>query len=156
MKFLALFTKQLLLTIAVFACFSFCKAAFADPAHVLNVVPNSVDDRVILNITIRHSVNTTFHHVNFVEVVMEANRTSLPIASHPLAPDGTFFVLYDLGQVSGTPTVTVNVSCSFTGWSGATTWTGPVPEFSLQALLITLTLTSSMMVLAYCQKRKRG
>lgn len=113
----------------------FVSSVFSHPAEIRNVLPREVDGATYLNITVWHDVETSLHYVDIIEVTNGANITSLPIDPKPLEVDGTFYVDYNMGPVSGTPTITVRARCTITGYSGAETWTGEIPEFPSFILL---------------------
>jgi len=75
---------------------------------------------------------------------MGANTTDLTIGVQPLSPDSTFTVSYNLGPISGSPTITVKAHCIVNGWSTPFDWTGAIPEFSVLTLLVALILFGSV------------
>lgn len=118
----------LVIFILVWASASFIKPAFCHAAEIRDVVPGAVDGAIHLSITVWHNVESSLHYVDIIEVTWGDNVTSLTIAPASLAPDGTFTVDYNMGPVSGTPTITVRARCTLTGYSGAVSWTGTITE----------------------------
>lgn len=117
-----------ILCVLIWASAGFIKPAFCHAAEVRDVVPRSADGATHLDITVWHNIENSLHYVDTIEVTWGANITSLAIGTQPLAPDGTFAVDYNMGLVSGTPTIVVRARCSVTGYSGAISWTGTIPE----------------------------
>jgi hypothetical protein len=92
-------------------------------------IPPSPGTHLFLNITITHDTGapTSSHYVDVAQV----NISGL-VHDIPLSPQSTvtFVVQYDMGEVSGTPTVQARARCNTHGWSD---WSTPqaVPEFPL-------------------------
>lgn len=126
---------------------SLAKPVFAPVPVVQNVVPHDVGGSTYLDITVLHSIEIPSHYVNTIEVVLGSNTTDLTTGVQTLAPDGTFTVSYDLGPISGTPTITVKAHCIIDGPS-ITNWTGQVPEFTIPILMLILTFIASIAALA--------
>ena len=118
----------LVLCIVIWTSAGFIKPAFCHAAEVRDVVPTDVEGSTHLNITVWHNIESSLHYVDTIEVTWSANITSLTIGPEPLAPDGTFTVDYNMGPVSGTPTIAVKARCTITAYSGAISWTGAIPE----------------------------
>jgi len=136
----------LVLAFSVLLSASFADQASAIQPQVRNVVPYEVSGSTYLNVTVYHypEDGSISHYVNFIEVTMGANTTDLTIGVQSLSADNTFTVAYNLGQVSGTPTITVKAHCIVNGWSTPDDWTGTVSEFSVSMLLMTLALCASL------------
>jgi hypothetical protein len=115
-----------------------------------------VDGATHLNITVWHDIETLLHYVDTIEVTWGTNITSLTMAPKPLRPDGTFTIDYNMGPVSGTPTITVRASCTVTGYSGSIPWNGQIPEFFTLALLPIFMIGTlvSMILLKRAQQRQ--
>ena len=110
----------------------------------------SSDNHTILNITLTHHNYFSGHYVNWVKVNVGGTINQLDL-SEP-QPDSTFTVQYDLGLVSGTPTVQAMVNCNNHG-SSAWSETVTVPEFSVvRALFLLITLASVVLI---AQKKNR-
>jgi desulfoferrodoxin (superoxide reductase-like protein) len=125
---------------------SFAGPVFAVVPEVRSVVPWNNGRSVILNVTVYHTPEISAHHVDAIEVTMGANTTDLSISVQNLSSDDTFTVPYDLGPVSGTPTITVRAHCNVHGWS-TVNWSGVIPEFQVLVLLLALLLTGSIAAL---------
>ena len=121
-------TVVIVLFLVIWVCAGFIKPAFCHPGEVRDVVFMRFISSTHLNITVWHDIETSLHYVDTIEVTWGTNITSLAFEPKPLAPDGTFTVDYNMGPVSGTPTITVRARCTITGYSGATSWTGTIPE----------------------------
>ena len=117
-----------ILFLLTWACAGFIKPAFSHPTDVRDVVPRDMDGATYLNITVWHNVESSLHFVDIIEVTWGSNTTSLTFDPKSLSPDGTFVVDYNLGPVSETTTIIVRARCTITGYSGATSWTGTIPE----------------------------
>ncbi len=139
---------MLILTILVLSYVTFAEPAFAIVPTVEKVVPYNVGSSTYLNITVHHfPQDTTPHYVNTIKVTMETNVTQLTISLQPVsAPYYNFTIQYDLGQVTGDPTINVDAHCIVNGWASASlqNWEGQIPEFSLPMLLLTLILATSV------------
>jgi hypothetical protein len=118
----------LILFILIWTSAGFIKPALCHPAEIRDVVPIYVEGATHLSITVEHDIETSSHYVDTIEVTWGANITSQTISPQSLAPDGTFTVDYNMGLVSGTPTILVRARCTITGYSGAISWTGTIPE----------------------------
>jgi hypothetical protein len=94
-----------------------------------------VDGATHLNITVWHDIESLLHYVDIIEVTWGTNVTSLTMDPKPLRPDGTFTIDYNMGPVSGIPTIAVRASCTITGYARSIPWNGPIPEFSTLTLL---------------------
>ncbi len=118
---------------------------------VQKVVPYNVGSSTYLNITVQHAPQdpTISHYVNIIQVTMGTNTTQLNINSIPVSPpNNNFTVTYDLGPISGTPSITVDAHCLVNGWASQNSWdwTGTVPEFSLPMLLLVMIAVLSIAV----------
>ena len=129
------------------------RSAFAIVPQIWNVVPYPVDGSTYLNVTVYHTPEISTHYVNVIMVTMDTNSVSLIIGVQNLNPDGTFFVQYDLGPISGTPTAHVEAHCIVNGWSAE--WIGPVPEYSTPALILAMMFAVSAAVLAFQRIKRR-
>jgi hypothetical protein len=139
-------SSMIVLTILVLLCVSFARPVSAIQPRVQSVVPYNVGNDTRLNVTVYHYPEDASipHYVNVIEVTMGANTTDLTISVQPLSPDNTFTVSYNLGPISGSPTITVKAHCIVNGWSTPFDWTGAIPEFSVLALLVALALFGSV------------
>ena len=111
-----------LLTITVCVLLTLLSMAVAKPAfavvrEVQNVIPYPVGGSTYLNVTVYHTPEISSHYVNVIMVTLDTNSTSQTIGVQPLNPDDTFYVQYDMGSISGTPTIHVEVHCVVNGWS---------------------------------------
>ncbi|MFP3985106.1 MAG: hypothetical protein ACLFU9_03955 [Candidatus Bathyarchaeia archaeon] len=136
----------LVLGILVWASVNSVRPAFSHAPEVRDVVHTDVDGATHLNITVWHDVETSLHYVDTIEVTWGTNVTSLTLDPKPLASDGTFTVDYNMGPVSGTPTITVRARCIVTGYSGAVSWTGQISELPSVALLPLLIILSAVAI----------
>jgi len=118
-------------------------SVFAVVPEVRSVVPWNNGTSVTLNVTVYHTPEISVHHVDVIEVTMGANTTDLGISIQDLSPDDTFTVSYNLGPVSGTPTITVRAHCNVHGWS-TVNWSGVIPEFQVSILPLALVLAGSV------------
>lgn len=124
----------------------FVNPVLSHPAEIRDVVPRDEGGVTYLNITIWHDTNSSFHHVDLVEVTNGANITSLPVDPQPLEADGTFTVDYCMGPISGTPIIVVRARCTITGYSEAISWTGKIPEFSSVIVLLVFIITTLIFI----------
>jgi len=120
---------------------------------VQKVVPYDVGGSTYLNITVQHTPQdpTIPHYVDMIKVTMGTNTTQLNINSISVSPpNNNFTVTYDLGPISGTPSITVDAHCLVNGWASSAfpnqAWTGTVPEFSLPMLLLVMIAVLSIAV----------
>jgi hypothetical protein len=129
--------KKVSLVLMLFLAFASIAAfqishVLADIPHNISIQPWTSGTHTILNITITHGggAPTSSHYVNTVQV-----NVSGVVDDITLTPQSTvtFVVQYDMGEITGTPTVQARADCTLHGWSG---WTNPqsVPEFPLIAL----------------------
>ena len=129
--------KKVSLVLMLFLAFASIAAfqishVLADIPHNISIQPWTSGTRTILNITITHGggAPTSSHYVNTVQV-----NVSGVVDDITLTPQSTvtFVVQYDMGEITGTPTVQVRADCTLHDWSG---WTNPqsVPEFPLVVL----------------------
>jgi hypothetical protein len=132
---------------------SFAGPVFAPVPQVQNVVPYNVGVSTFLNITVWHNIENPSHYVDMINVTMGTNTTTMVIGVQNLEPDGTFKVTYDLGPISGTPTVTVTAHCIVNGWSAP--WSGQVPEYSTTALMLAILMVVTSGVLLVRRARLR-
>jgi desulfoferrodoxin (superoxide reductase-like protein) len=139
---------MLLFVVLVLFCASFASPAFAIVPEVRNVVAYDVGGSTYLNVTVYHTPEQADHYVNSIEAIMGSNTTDLIIGVQTLNASDMFTISYDLGPVSGTPTITVKAHCNIHGWS-TVNWTGQVPEFSLPMLLLIFALSTSITVLIF-------
>jgi hypothetical protein len=113
-------------------------SVLADQAVVQSIVFSTrpSDNHTILNISVLHHNYNPSHYVDVVNVdVAGSIRTVNPSTSQPV--DQSFIVQYDLGVVTGTPTVLARANCIIHGSVG---WSSPVavPEFSTTTILASL------------------
>jgi hypothetical protein len=121
--------------------------AYATVPEVRNVKAFDVGGSTYLNITVLHTPENQSDYVDEIEVIMGSNTTDLTIGIQTPGLDRTFIVTYDLGPVTGSPTITVRAHCIVDGWS-TTNWIGIVPEFPVTPLaLLPLLLASLIMIL---------
>lgn len=108
--------------------------AFAGVPSVLSVEGWASGTDTILNITVSHSPFTSSHYVNKVEVDVDGTVDEINLPSQSTV---TFVVQYNMGEVTGTPTVQTRAFCNIDGWSS---WSEPVvvPEFSWMHVLLIL------------------
>lgn len=122
---------MLFLVFASIVAFQICHVS-ADTPHDISIQPWTSGTRTTLNITITHDggAPTSTHYVNTVQV-----NTSGVVDDITPTPQSTvtFVVQYDMGEITGTPTVQVRADCTLHGWSGRTS-PQSVPEFPLIAL----------------------
>jgi hypothetical protein len=130
---------------------------------VQEVVPYDVGGSTYLNITVHHTPQDPTaippHYVNIIKVTMGTNTTQLTINSIPVSPpNNNFTVTYDLGPISGTPSITVDAHCLVNGWASQSSghWTGAVPEFSLPMLLLVMIAVLSIGVFVSRKAKTKG
>jgi hypothetical protein len=116
---------------------------------VQNVVAYDVGGSTFLNITVWHNIEIASHYIDVIRVVLSGNTTDLQIGVQPLTPSGTFNITYPLGQISGSPTITVDAHCTVNGWASSLEhqWTGQIPEFPTPVLMLAMALTASLAAL---------
>lgn len=110
-------------------------------------VPWASGTHTILNITVRHDkTNPPFsdHYVDYVEVDIDG--TPHTINLEPPQPDQFFIIQYDMGEVTGAPTVRARAHCTYHGLSVYSP-SIQVPEFSFSQLLLILAAISIAVVL---------
>jgi hypothetical protein len=129
--------KKVSLVLMLFLAFASIAAfqishVLADVPHNMSIQPWTSGTSTILNITITMDAGapTSIHYVDVVQVNVSGVVHDRTFTSQPAA---TFVVRYDMGEITGTPTVQTRAHCIIDGWSG---WTNPqsVPEFPLIAL----------------------
>ena len=151
------FAAILFLTLAIITIFQIYPAS-ADTPHDISIQPwnRASDNHTILNITINHDLQpiTSLHYVDSVEVD-DGTVHVIPLTDYQSQVSGTFTVQYDMGVVTGQPTVSVRAHCTQHGWS---TWTDPslVPEFSFAQLLLVLTIIAASVLLLQRSLVKRN
>ena len=126
--------------------------AFANVPTVTSVVAwtRQVDNHTILNITIVHTGYYPGHYVNWIKVNVSGTVHTLTMTdSSPVdqTHSSTFVVSYDMGVVTGTPTVQVQANCIIHGpstWSPVIT----VPELSSLQLCIVLVVLTILVLLS--------
>ena len=111
----------------------------ADVPTVLSINPWTSGGNTILNITVRHADPSSIHYIDQVDVDKDGS-----IQSISLSPQSTviFTIQYNLGAVTGMPSVRARAHCIVHGWSD---WSSSiaVPEFSpmfVPVILVSLTL----------------
>jgi hypothetical protein len=145
--------KKGLVLITLLALPVFLTMAALQVRPVLALVP-SVDAPVpwtsgthtILNITVRHEISPpgAGHYVDYVEVDIDG--TPHIIDLDPPQSDHFFVIQYDMGEVTGTPTVKARAHCTIHGLGGYSP-SVQVPEFSFSQLLLILAIMSITIVL---------
>ena len=150
--------SAIVLIILVLLCVSSARPAFAIQPRVQSVVPYNVGNDTHLNVTVYHFPEDASipHYVNVIEVTVGVNTTDLTIGVQPLNPDDTFTVDYNLGPISGSPTITVKAHCIVNGWSTPFDWTGAIPEFSVPTLLAALALCGSYAAFRSWKNKQEG
>lgn len=138
--------------ILILSVVTLAEPVFAIVPRVEKVVPYDVGSSTYLNITVYHypEEDTTPHYVKFIKVTMGSNITQITIGLQPISPPyNNFTIQYDLGPVSGNPTINVDAYCTVHFWASTLeqNWIGQIPEFPLPALLLTLVLATSAIVL---------
>jgi hypothetical protein len=148
--------SYLTLTIGVLLSMGFARRASAIQPQVTSVVPYNVGGSTFLNITVYHYPEDASipHYVDKIEVTMGGNTTDLSIGAQTLSAGNTFNVTYNLGPVTGTPTITVRAHCIVNGWSTPYDWTGTVAEFPVPPLVVVLALCASAAVYASWKTRR--
>jgi len=134
------------------------KLSFAIVPEVRSVAVYSEGGDTILNITIYHYPEEiiTPHYVDIIRITVGENAPiEYSIGVQPLTSQNTFNITYNLGQVSGTPSVLVEAHCIVNGWS-TSNWSGQVPEFSLATLLLMLTLSTSLILVGFRKVRQKS
>jgi hypothetical protein len=120
----------------------------ADVATIENVEPWISGADTILNITIRHASPTSIHYVDRIEVDVNGS-----VEFTTLFPQSTetFVVPYNIGPVTGTPSVSVRALCTIHAPSD---WSEPliIPELSVILFLLAFVL---LPIIAHLSKRSR-
>ncbi len=132
-------------TFFVLSCIVYATPVLADVPTIQNVTFWTNDaGRTILNVTVNHfTPNPSIHYVDMI--VTNNNGTIQGFGIDPPQQSQTFNVLCDLGQVSGTPSITIRAHCNV-DLDGPTYGPIQVPEFSL-LLLIALTFAITLIIL---------
>jgi len=147
-----------LLLVASFLIFALnTSPALANVPSVTDVIAwtRQSDNHTILNITIFHSGYYPGHYVDWVQVDVSGTIHKIDMtASSPVdqTTSSTFTVTYDLGVISGNPTVQAEAHCTIHGtgaWSPLTT----VPELS--PFMLILALASLTTVASLFRKRRQ-
>ena len=133
----------LLLVIVTMLAYHPITQVLADIPEIRSVNVYNVNGNTILNITVYHNQEATFHLVDTIRVSFGTNTTDLSIGVQSLAPDSTFRITYNAGPITGTPIATVQARCNLHSWS-TVNWSGQIPEYTLLLLLITLTLITAL------------
>lgn len=138
-----------LLIILGFLSMTLVKPAFANIPSVENTVVWKAGSETMLNVTVSHSTETAFHHVDWIEVNIDGDLRHFSQDVHTLDAQSTFTVTLNLGVIAGTPSATVQADCNLHGQSSVHTIT--VPEFGLQVLLLIL-VTSALVIVLHLRK----
>ena len=123
-------------------------SARADQAVVESIVfsTRSGDNHTILNISVLHHNYDPSHYVNFVQVDVGGSISTVnPSTSQPV--NQAFIVQYDMGVVTGTPTVTARANCINHGSAGYLSPPITVPEFSTTTILVSLAVLTLVLFL---------
>jgi hypothetical protein len=110
-------------------------------------VPWTSGTHTILNITVRHDKTVPplpSHYVDYIEVDVDGTPDIVDL--DPSQPEDFFVVQYDMGEVTGTPTVKVRAHCTVHDLS-AYSPSVQVPEFSFFQLLLILAIITIAIVL---------
>ena len=115
---------------------------YADVPSILNIEPWKNGTETILNITIRHTAPSSGHYIDLIQIDTDGIVNDLildPQTSNP------FIVNYNLGELSGEPSVKVRAHCNLHGWGG---WSSSqiIPEFS-SLIIISLFLTATLLIM---------
>ena len=129
--------KKTSLVIGLFLVFSTVICVNINPvsAHepiVTNIVPWTSGSDTILNVTVDHGPWGILHWTSSVEIEIDEVVHNIGTEMYEYSP---FTLQYNMGSVTGTPTVRARAVCSVTGYGP---WCEPVliPEFSLSHLLV--------------------
>ena len=107
---------------------------------------------VKLNVTVYHNGEVPGHYVDTLTVTLtnggNLSQTFPQSGPHTLDPVNlTFNVTLDIGQISGSPLANVQAHCNIHGWSSEN-WTGTVPEYPPQMLLLLFAAVTSLVLVA--------
>jgi hypothetical protein len=116
---------------------------------VNSVVVRNSGGHTILDVNVSHTPETSFHHLNSIQVDIGGNVQNFPV---DLQSGTTFVVSCDVGAIGGTPTAMVQAHCSVDGW-GPTFGPVQVPEFSTLVLMLMLVLSTSLVTWAFRRTR---
>jgi len=127
----------------------FLAPVYADVPGIVNIEPWISGTETTLNITIRHSSPTNSHYIDLIQVDIDGIINDLNLDPQSTNP---FIVEYNLGELSGEPSVRVRAHCNLHGWGG---WSSSqtIPEFPswiILPLFVTITL-----VVALARKKLR-
>lgn len=126
----------------------------ADTPNIISVQPWMSGTNTILNITITHDTGapTGSHYVDTVQVNIDGVVHDISLTSQSTV---TFIVQYDMGVVSGMPTVQARAHCTVHGWSSWSN-TVQVPEFSLIMLLPVLAVLTIAITFLWSTAKNRN
>jgi hypothetical protein len=119
----------------------------ADIPNVEGIVPwTDGEGNTILNITIRHDATapSISHYINSIDVEIDGVPTTVPLSDNQTTE--RFVARYNMGQVTGTPTVRARAHCTVHG-NGSFSAPVQVPEFSVIWLLAIFALVSTVSLL---------
>jgi hypothetical protein len=123
-------------------------------------VPWTSGTHTMLNITIHHDTTllpSPDHYIDQVEVDIDGSPNLINLTNSPPQPQFSFVVQYDMGEVTGTPTVQAKAHCTIHLWGNPSTPI-QIPEFSLTyVLLVLVILTTTLMFFrlkAYGSKKR--
>jgi hypothetical protein len=151
--------KRKILVLVLFLAFTSIAAfqirqVLADFPHDISIQPWTSGTHTILNISITHDTGapTGIHYVDAVQVNVSGIVHDITLTSQSTV---TFVEQYDMGEVTGMPTVQARAHCTVHGWSD---WSNTltVPEFSLASpLLILVVITVAVLLLHARTKNPR-
>ena len=128
----------------------FLDHVLADIPNVENVIPWLNGSDTMLNVTVYHDQETSFHLIDKVTVNINGDVRVFNLGVQPLDPvTSTFNVTLNLGSVADSPQVTVHANCNQHGPSPLYSLT--IPELPTPALLLIVILAMSLLV--FLQKR---
>jgi hypothetical protein len=155
--------KKLLTLVAAILVLVFlfsARDAFADVPRIMNVAVWNDGGNIKLNVTVYHNGETSGHYVDMLNVTLTSGGSllqSFPQSGpHTLDPSTlTFNVTLDIGQVSDAPLGVVTAHCNLHGWSSQN-WTGVVPEYPEQMLIVLFAVVMSVALPAHRIKLSNG
>ena len=104
----------------------------------------------VLNVTVSHDPQTTFHYLDRIEVDVSGDNRVFPVAYRP---ETTFVVQCDLGIIETPTNATVRVHCLIDGYSLSLYGPILVPEFSSMLLLLLFSIATLLAVTVYRRKQ---
>ena len=128
---------------------TFQAPVYADVPSLVSIEPWTSGSETILNITVRHSSPTGNHYIDLIQIDIEGTVNDVRLNSQSANP---FVVQYNMGILSGEPSVRARAHCNLHGWGG---WSTPqiIPEASSSIALVFLSFL--LLISIYFTKKLR-